>query len=191
MPGYDQMDGGRTSARTIRVWDPLVRLIHWLVVIGVLLNMALTDPDGAIHEYVGNAVLGLVLLRLIWGLLGPRPARFSSFPPAPRAAVRHAAGIVCGEHSVHLSHNPLGALMVYNIWLTLVLICATGIMMGTISFFGVEWVEQLHEAASNWLMISILMHVIAVIFDQRRTGVALVKAMITGKKNIPDGWSTK
>ncbi|WP_170340865.1 cytochrome b/b6 domain-containing protein [Ruegeria arenilitoris] len=186
-----QHQGGREGARTIRIWDPLVRLIHWSVVLGILLNVAVTDAEGLLHGYVGYAVLGLVLLRLAWGVLGPAPARFSSFPFSPNAAVRHVREIVRGDRLVHLSHNPLGALMVYNIWMTLGVICATGIMMGTTAFFGVGWVEDAHELAFNWLMLSVVLHVLGVLLDQRRTGVALVKAMVSGDKNIPDGWSTK
>ncbi|WP_170439012.1 cytochrome b/b6 domain-containing protein [Ruegeria arenilitoris] len=191
MSEFIQYESGREGARTIRVWDPLVRLIHWSVVLGILLNAAVTDPEGQLHEYVGYAVLGLVLLRLAWGVLGPAPARFSAFPFSPNAAVRHVRDTVRGDRSVHLSHNPLGALMVYNIWMTVGVICATGIMMGTAAFFGVGWVEDAHELAFNWLILSVLLHVLGVLLDQRRTGVALVKAMVSGDKNIPDGWSTK
>lgn len=186
-----QYESGREGARTIRVWDPLVRLIHWSVVLCILLNAAVTDPEGLLHEYVGYTVLGLVLLRLAWGVLGSAPARFSAFPFSPSAAVRHVRDTVRDDRSVHLSHNPLGALMVYNIWMTLSVICATGIMMGTTAFFGVGWVENAHELAFNWLMLSVVLHVLGVLLDQRRTGVALVKAMVSGDKNIPDGWSTK
>lgn len=63
--------------------------------------------------------------------------------------------------------------------------------MGTVRFFGVEWVEGLHELAFNWLMLSVLLHVAGVFIDQWRTGVSLAKAMITGRKNIPEDWSIK
>ena len=86
---------------------------------------------------------------------------------------------------MHLSHNPLGALMVYNIWTTLLLIGATGFMMGTVSFFGVAWVEQVHELAYDWLLISIAAHIVGVIFDTWRSGVPLVQAMLHGRKRIP------
>lgn len=191
MPGSNLAEGGRDSARLVRVWDPLVRVIHWSVLLGVLLNAIITDPDGDLHEIVGYAILGLVVLRLVWGLLGVQTARFTAFPPNPKAALAHAGEILRGDRTVHLSHNPLGALMAYNIWATLIVICVTGIMMGTVRFFGVEWVEDLHELAFNWLMVSVVLHVGGVVLDQRRTGVALVKAMITGSKNIPDGISTK
>lgn len=94
-------------------------------------------------------------------------------------------------NTVHLSHNPLGALMVYNIWLTIALLGVTGYMMGTNQFFGIDWVEELHESAYNWLIASVVLHAGGVIFDQWRSGVPLIKAMVTGKKRIPQGWTTK
>ncbi len=191
MSDLNLAEGGRDSARLIRVWDPLVRVIHWSVLLGVLLNAVITDPEGDPHEIVGYAILGLVVLRLVWGVLGVQTARFTAFPSNPKAALAHAGEILRGERTVHLSHNPLGALMAYNIWATLIVICITGIMMGTVRFFGVEWVEDLHELAFNWLMVSVVLHVGGVVLDQRRTGVALVKAMITGSKSIPDDISTK
>ncbi|WP_209506966.1 MULTISPECIES: cytochrome b/b6 domain-containing protein [unclassified Ruegeria] len=182
---------GRTGAHEVQVWDPLVRLVHWVVALCVLINAAISNPEGAFHEYVGYVVLALVLLRLLWGLTGPAFARFTAFPLSSRSALNHLRDMGRGDRSVHLSHNPLGALMVYNLWATLLALCVTGIMMGTVRFFGVEWVEGLHELAFNWLMLSVLLHVAGVFIDQWRTGVALAKAMITGRKNIPEDWSIK
>ena len=178
-------DRGRAGARDIAVWDPLVRMVHWGLALSVLVNGALTDEDGIVHEWVGYAALGLLAIRLMWGIVGPRPARFASFPPSPGAAVRHLGGIVGGDRTVHLSHNPLGALMVYNIWLTVAALCATGIMMGSLRFFGVDWVEEAHEAAFSWLMISVVLHVGGVLFDSWRSGVPLARAMLTGRKSVP------
>jgi len=74
--------------------------------------------------------------------------------------------------------------MVYNIWLTVLLLGITGYMMGTISFFGVDWVEEAHEMAFNWLVCSIILHIGGVLFDTWRTGVPIVSAMINGRKRI-------
>ena len=57
-------------------------------------------------------------------------------------------------------------------------------MMGTIQFFGVEWVEEVHEIAFNWLVASIVLHVGGVVFDSRRSGVPLIRSMIDGRKRI-------
>ena len=176
----------RPSSHDIAVWDPLVRMVHWGLVLTIVLNGAITEEDGTLHEWVGYAALGLLVIRLMWGSVGTAPARFTAFPPSLRAALAHLGGILSGDRTVHLSHNPLGALMVYNIWLTVAAICVTGIMMGTVRFFGVDWVEEAHELAFNWLLFSVLLHVGGVIFESWRSGVPLARSMITGRKTIPD-----
>lgn len=180
----DTVRRGRSGAHEVRVWDPLVRLIHWLVASAVLVN-SIADDDGALHRWVGYAALGLVAIRLVWGLIGPRHARFSAFPPSPSRALAHLGAMLRGDRTVHLSHNPLGALMVYNIWATIVVLGATGYMMGTVQFFGVEWVEEAHEIAYGWLIASVALHVAGVLIDTWRTRVPLLAAMITGRKRIP------
>lgn len=176
---------GRSGARCISVWDPLVRLIHWGLALTILLNGTVIDEEGALHEWVGYISLGLIGIRLIWGLFGSRHARLSAFPPNPVAALGHLVALFKGDKTVHLSHNPLGALMVYNIWMTVLILGITGYMMGTLQFFGVEWVEEAHEIAFNWLLVSIVLHVGGVIFDSWRTGVPLVRSMIDGRKRVP------
>ena len=175
------------GARTIPVWDPLVRLIHWSVAATVLLNGTVTDPESELHHWLGYVAVGLIAVRLLWGLLAPGPARLGAFRPDPRAALGHIKAVLAGDRSVHVGHNPLGALMIWNIWSVIAVLAATGIMMGNVRFFGVEWVEELHEAAFNWLIVSVALHVCGVILDTRRTGVPLLRAMIDGKKRIPAG----
>ena len=197
-----QESGGRKSvrplpasadlpAREIAVWDPLVRLIHWSLALTILINSLFTEEESKAHEWVGYVALGLVAVRLVWGLIGPAHARFSAFPPSPARALRHLAGLAKGDRTVHLSHNPVGALMVYNIWATVAALGVTGYMMGTVAFFGTEWVEELHEAAFGWLMFSVALHVAGVFFDTWRSGVPLVRAMVDGRKRIPEGTQTE
>lgn len=182
----ETMQGGHSGARDLRVWDPLVRLVHWSVALGVLVN-SFADPEKTLHEWVGYIAVGLVVIRLVWGLVGPRPARFTSFPPDPVRALRYLGAVRRGDRTVHLSHNPLGALMVYNLWATVAALGVTGYMMGTMAFFGVSWVEQAHELAYNWLLLSVALHVAGILFDTWRSGVPLAVAMITGRKRIPEG----
>lgn len=182
---------GRSGARDIAVWDPLVRLIHWSLALTVLLNGAITEEEGTAHEWVGYVALALVATRLLWALVGPRPARFSAFPPSPGRAVAYLRDMFAGRRTVHLSHNPLGALMVYNIWLTVIAMGVTGHMMTTIGFFGIDWVEEAHEAAFAWLIVSVALHVAGVMFDTWRSRVNLVRAMVGGRKRIPPGQEVK
>ncbi len=182
-----QQTSGRASAREVAVWDPLVRLIHWSLALMILLNGAFVDDESKIHEWIGYVALGLVGLRLVWAVIGPQHARFLAFPPSPARAVRHVKAMLAGDRSVHLSHNPLGALMAYNIWGSVIVIGVTGFMMTTLPFFGVDWVEEVHEGVFNWLVFSIVHHVAGVAFDTWRSGVNLFRAMVNGRKTIPEG----
>lgn len=182
-----QQTSGRASAREIAVWDPLVRLIHWSLALTILLNGAFIDEESMTHEWIGYIALGLVGLRVIWALIGPKHTRFSAFPPSPRRALRHLKAVLAGDRAVHLSHNPLGALMVYNIWASVIAIAVTGYMMTTLTFFGVDWVEEVHETIFNWLLLSVALHVAGVAFDSWRSGVNLIRAMVNGRKTIPEG----
>lgn len=97
-----------------RAWDPIVKLTHWGVVTAVIANAIFTEEGSGWHIWVGYGLAALLALRLLWGLIGPAEARFSAFPPSPRRALAHIAEIRRGEVVRHRSHNPLGAMMVYE-----------------------------------------------------------------------------
>jgi cytochrome b len=95
------------------------------------------------------------------------------------------ADIATGRRRVHLGHTPLGALMIYNLLLTLLVITASGYAATTFTFWGVRWVKEVHEAAVTWAEVSVVLHILAVIWESRRTGVNLPRAMVTGYKEVP------
>ena len=166
----------------VMVWDPLVRLFHWSLVLAFGANALVIDDDSTLHEWVGYLVMGLVLLRILWGFIGPGYARFSSFPPSVSGAVGQLTDIATGRKRVHLGHTPLGALMIYNLLAALLTIGASGYLMTTDMFWGLEWPEELHEVAVGWAELSVLLHIAAVLYESRRTGVNLPRAMVTGMK---------
>lgn len=169
-----------------KVWDPAVRVFHWALVAGFAANALFTDPEAVPHRWIGYAVLALVGLRVLWGVVGSRYARFAAFPPDPAAALGQVADIATRRRRVHLGHTPLGALMIYNILATMAVIGVSGWMMTTYTWFGIKWVEELHEAAVTWAEISVVLHIAAVVWESWRTGVNLPRAMVTGTKVIPD-----
>lgn len=118
-----------TAPQPPRRWDPIVKLTHWGVVAAVIGNAIFTEEGSGWHIWVGYGLAALLALRLLWGLIGPAEARFSAFPPSPGRALEHIGEIKRGEVTPHRSHNPLGALMVYAIWATLLVISGTGIAM--------------------------------------------------------------
>ena len=171
----------------VAVWDRFVRVFHWSLVVLFFSAFFILDDDGAPHRWAGYAVLGLVVARIIWGFVGTHNARFSSFPPDPAAAMKHARNLISGKaEKPVLTHNPLGALMVYNLLLALTAVCVTGYMMTTDTFWGVDWVEEAHELAANYTLICVGLHVAGVILESRRSKTNLIRAMVTGSKEVPD-----
>ncbi len=122
-------DETREVALRPRRWDPLVKLTHWSIVAAIVANALFTGEGSYAHVLVGYGLAALLALRLVWGLVGPAEARFTAFPPSPRRAIAHIREIASGDRRPHPSHNPLGALMVYAIWATLLVIIASGAIM--------------------------------------------------------------
>lgn len=170
-----------------RIWDPFIRLFHWTLVLSFVSNALLVDDDSKLHEWVGYVVVALVGARLIWGVIGPHHARFASFFPRARAITEQLSDLTSRNPRAHLGHTPLGALMIFNLLATMLAIGATGYMMTTNAFWGVDWVEELHEVLVNWAWLSIGLHVAAVLWESRRTGINLPRAMMTGSKEVPEG----
>lgn len=107
-----------------------MRLSHWGIAAAVVLNALVNDGGSLAHVSIGWGAMALLLMRLIWGVLGPAEARFSAFPPNPLTAVAHLRGMASGERPRNYpSHNPAGALMVYAFWVALTVVIATGLVM--------------------------------------------------------------
>jgi len=170
--------------KKVRVWDLGIRLFHWSVVAIILVNFTIFE-EGAVHETLGYILLGLLGLRFIWGFIGGRYARFSDFFPTPAKISHHLKALSGDKMPPYPGHNPLGALMIFNLYLTLLLLCLTGWLAITDRFWGVEWVEEIHEFFANYLLFSVILHVGGVIWESFRSGVNLISAMITGIKKMP------
>jgi cytochrome b len=168
-----------------KVWDPLVRVFHWSVLLLMGANAFMLDGESMYHRWVGYTVAGFVAARIIWGFIGSHYARFASFPPSARQSVEQLTDLASGRRKIHLGHTPLGALMIYNMLLTIAVICASGYLMTTGMFRDVEWPEVVHQAAVTWVKISVMLHVAAVLLESFRTKVNLPRAMVTGYKKLP------
>jgi cytochrome b len=105
---------------SVRVWDPLVRIVHWSLVVAFATAWFTAEESETLHNWAGYTVAGLVGLRLVWGLIGTRNARFVHFVRGPRAVLAYLGGLVSGTSRRHLGHNPAGAAMVIALLLALI-----------------------------------------------------------------------
>src|SRR5690349_24938569 len=97
-------------APTVRVWDPVIRLFHWTLV-AAFATAFLAEEGGRLHDAAGYVVLGLIGLRLIWGIVGPVHARFADFVPMPAQLVCYLRSVVQGRSVRFLRLNSAGGSM--------------------------------------------------------------------------------
>ena len=95
--------------RTRRVWDPAVRVLHWVLAAGFVLGWTTTAWLVGWHQAVGWAASAVVAVRIVWGFAGPRYARFAQFVRGPSRTVAYARLVTVAGEPRHLGHNPLGA----------------------------------------------------------------------------------
>jgi len=180
----------------IRVWDPLVRIFHWSLVAAFATAYIVEDDLLAVHVWAGYLALALIAVRLAWGFIGTRHARFTDFVRGPRQVLGYLADALHFKAKRYLGHNPAGGAMVIAL---LLLVSATGIsglalygaqelsgplaplMSGLPSFWG-EALEETHEVLANLTLLFIVAHVAGVLFSSVSHGENLIRSMFTGLK---------
>ncbi len=103
--------------QSVKVWDPLVRVLHWGTAVLFLVDFWVFG-EGNTHNAIGYVLFALVLIRLLWGLMGTKYARFSAFWPSLSEFKAHLKGLFTGDTEQHLSLNPVGAVMALNLLAT-------------------------------------------------------------------------
>jgi len=173
----------------VRVWDPLLRIAHWTLVASILATWITAelklDAAKRAHEWVGYAALAVVTLRLAWGWIGPRYARFSQFVRSPARTLAYARAVIASAEPRYIGHNPLGGWMVVALLASAAAAGLSGWLSVTDRFWGVEWVQELHEALANTLYLLVGLHVAGVVFTSLCHRENLVRAMLTGRKPAP------
>ena len=182
-----------SKTKQVKVWDILVRVTHWTVAAGIIANLLFTEDGSELHEYVGYTVLGLVVVRLLWGLVGTRYARFTSFFPTPTRLKHHLSALsVRRVDEQHLGHNPLAAIMMLSLWAVIIGLGVTGYLMETDIFSHIQLLgnkdvlEEIHELLANSLYLLVPLHIVAAIAMSYWQRQNLIKSMITGKKTVTD-----
>jgi cytochrome b len=179
-----------------RVWDLPVRVVHWLLVIGIAGSYATHKLGVAYfdyHRWFGYLVLVLAAFRIVWGFVGTRHARFANFLRGPRDTLAYFIALLRGRAASTPGHNPVGAWMVLFLLLALVAqgvtglfandeIFNTGPLYGYISDALSLRLTSWHRRLFDWIVIAVALHVLAVVAHRLLAGHDLIGPMFSGKK---------
>ncbi|OKH89600.1 cytochrome b/b6 domain-containing protein [Thalassospira sp. TSL5-1] len=171
---------------TIRVWDPLVRIFHWSLATCFAVAWISAENWDSLHEKTGYVALALVVFRLLWGLIGPRYARFTQFVRPPRDVLAYLRAIVTGHEKRYVGHNPAGGAMILLLLGLMAATGATGWLYSTPSYHDWHWIKEVHEFLANSLMVCVGLHVGGVLLASLRHHENLARSMINGRKRPPE-----
>lgn len=197
----------------IRVWDPLVRIGHWVLVAGFATAYLTEGEPEWLHVWAGYVIAGTVALRLLWGMIGPQRARFSDFVTGPGRAVAYLRDLIAGRAERHVGHSPAGGAMTVALLVMLGVTAIAG--MGTLAAeegggplagFVAQMPEaeeahtysgdhdddhgedsawkEVHEVAANLTLILILLHLGGVALASLQHRENLARSMVTGDKRV-------
>ena len=201
-----------SNNKPVRVWDIGIRLFHWSLVTAFAVAYITSGDDDLeiIHTYAGYIIGGLLVFRLVWGFVGTKYARFSSFIFSPQTTIQYLKNMMRGKAGHFLGHNPAGGAMVFLLLLSLTCTVFAGLKTyaadgkGPLAVNSISIVptaraddegkpgqdkhkdhfwKEIHEFLGNFTLALVLLHVAGVIVSSRLEHQNLAKAMVTGRKN--------
>src|SRR6056297_345007 len=201
---------GPTEETSVKVWDPLIRIGHWVLVVAFATTYLTEGEPEWLHSWAGYAIATVVALRILWGLAGPRRARFSEFVTGPGRVLRYLRDLVAGRVERHLGHSPAGGAMTVALLVALGVTAMSGMatlaaeegrgpLAGIVAQGAQEyrveqegehdgehegeaiW-EEIHEIAANLTLVLILLHLGGVVLASHAHRENLARAMVTGRK---------
>ena len=182
----------------LKVWDLPTRLFHWAMVVLVgLAWWSVSVHNLTLHRISGSLVAGLLAFRLWWGLFGGSTARFAAFLKGPGAVLSYARGLF-GHAEPAAGHNPMGGWSVAALLSLLIAIVGFGLFAvdvdglesgpfsNLVSFEVGRTASHLHDLMFDGLKLLVLVHLAAILFYAVVKREGLVRAMVDGKKPLPE-----
>jgi len=201
------------SETGVQVWDVFIRVFHWSLVFFFVLTYVTGEELETVHAYAGYIIIILLALRLVWGLVGTRYARFTSFIYSPKTIKAYLKSLLSKNPKHYLGHNPAGGAMVILLLIFLSLTSWSGLKAyeaegkGPLASIGMSLIsvaqadddnghkgkrggdfwEDIHEVAANFTLFLIFFHIVGVLISSVLHKENLVRAMISGKKRCGSG----
>jgi Ni/Fe-hydrogenase 1 B-type cytochrome subunit len=210
----------------VDVWDWPTRVLHWvnaLLVISLIVlilgaewmeglgvEKKLRRPVKEWHAWLGQLFVITLFLRIIWGFIGNKYARWSDILPVKNwqwQAIGHNIKWYLswfkGRAAKTIGHDPLAALVYTFLFIVLISQALTGMLLsgaefntfpGSIFTAGLgegaldalEGVlEELHEAGFIFILFFMAAHLIGLVAHELKEKTGLLTSMVNGKKCLP------
>lgn len=180
----------------IAVWDPIVRIFHWTLVAAFFIAFFTEEDLLSLHVWAGYVLLSAIAVRLLWGFIGTRHARFSDFVTKPSTAVQYVKDTLKLKAKRYIGHNPAGGLMIVIMLVCLVLTGISGLLLYGVaehagpfggivvanSHFWEQALEEVHEFLANFTMFLVVIHLTGVLVESLIHKENLARAMVSGEK---------
>ncbi len=178
------------------IWDRFIRVFHWSLVAAVTAGWLLGHfgpLQMTVHFWLGYLVGGLILARLVWGVIGSPNARFVNFVRGPAAVLSYATTLPRRSAAHKGGHNPLGGWSVVALLTLLAAQVGTGLIIDPDDYINVgplaglvgsdwnRWALRWHHTIGLWLALLVGFHVAAILFYRFWKREDLVTPMITGR----------
>lgn len=185
-----------TEPGMVRVWDPVVRIFHWTLVLSFLVAWITEDDLMTPHVWAGYLITALLLIRIVWGFIGTRYARFRDFVYSPAVIRGYIRKMLSRSEPRYLGHNPAGGVMVTLLILSLLITVISGIALyGNTDLAGpmaglfqgevsADIFEEVHEFFANFTLFLVILHVGGVIWSSFAHRENLARSMLTGIKEL-------
>lgn len=164
-----------------RMIDAPTRMFHWLLAICFVGAYSTSDGERwrLVHITLGYTMIGLVGFRLVWLLLGPKPARWTAWAARYRALIGSIRSAKVGQFRWPALQVGFNSVAVTALVLTVVLTTASGYVVDQ-EWLG-DWFEEVHELAGNALLAFVLLHLALILMGAIIQSSNPLKLMLTGK----------
>jgi cytochrome b len=181
-----------------KIWDIFIRIFHWSLLATFAITYLTEDDFPSLHVYAGYTMMVLIVLRLVWGFIGSRHARFNNFIAKPSNVINYMKEVVQFRAKRYVGHNPAGGAMVIALLISLSMTLLFGLLtFGAAEFSGplaglaggvsesfANIFEELHEFFANFTLFLVVVHVLGVAIASFQHKENLIKSMVTGYKRI-------
>lgn len=195
--GGSSVPAPEKATEKLLIWDLPTRVFHWSLVLAFSAAWLTSLSDRFLfhHVYAGYVFIGLLLFRLVWGVVGSHYARFRSFAHDWSSVSEYLKGLMTGQAARYVGHNPAGSYAIFAMLVLGVFVSVSGLMVlggeeghgpfkGIVSFDVGVASKGVHEIAAITMLLVAGFHFSGVVFESVFHKENLIWAMITGYKPV-------